>query len=206
MMSVEQNLIQKFPSTVNIHSFHHSKAGEAARRICTTNPPVIGLSIRISQKGAIDLIALAESQDVYLIDVKDIKGVTPPALNLRGILGRGRLTIASFEMAHVALYVYRDLNEHVQGVDLSTLLSLSTRTPWKASKFIAQKVFLDANRTNIDQLWEGDVEAGHRETCLRAWISAKYVIYLSALFARIEFDIAIGQQRCVWMKLVSHHR
>jgi len=75
-------------------------------------------------------------------------------------------------MAHVALHIFRDLKQHLQGIDLSTLLSSSAGKPWQPSKFVAQKLYYDIRKADIDRLWEGDPECGFREVCLRAWLSA----------------------------------
>jgi len=172
MDSIEQRLIPTLPPTITVRHFRRSQATELARRLEDINPPVFGLSIRLSSD-AVESIALATSNEVFLLKIEtgDRKkqpslAAFDPLINLDGF------TLAAFEMAHVALHIFRDLKQHLQGIDLSTLLSSSAGKPWQPSKFVAQKLCYDIRKADIDRLWEGDPECGFREVCLRAWLSA----------------------------------
>jgi hypothetical protein len=175
MDSIEQNIISTSPSNINVRHFRRQQAGEVARRLLDINPVVVGLSACLSPTTYIvESIALATSNEVFLLklEIGDSNELPSPAPDLVRILD-GFMLVA-FEMAQVALHIFRCSRQHVRGVDLSTLLSSSTKKPWQPSRF-AQRLFSDAHTVDIDRLWEGDPECGFREVCLRAWLSARYV-------------------------------
>lgn len=173
MDSIEQNLISTSPSTISVRHFRPQQAGEVARRLLDINPVVVGLCARLSPTYIVESIALATSNEAFLLklEIGDSNELPSAAPDLVRILDG--FTFVAFEMAQVALHIFRCSRQHVRGIDLSTLLSPSTKKPWKPSKF-AQRLCSDARNVDIDQLWEGDPECGFREVCLRAWLSARY--------------------------------
>lgn len=170
MDSVRQSLIPTLRSTIPVHHFRHRQVDLMAEKLSGANP--VGLSIRLSSTGVLDFLALATSNEVCLLKFE--AGKLPLSeLNLSSILDG--FTLVAFEMAQLALHIHRCLQQHVRGVDLSTLLSSSTKQPWRPSKFVEIKLCYDCRKLEIDQLWDGDSEYGFREVCLRAWLSARSV-------------------------------
>jgi hypothetical protein len=174
MDTIEQNLIPTYPPTITVHHIRRRQAGEATRRLLDINPKVVGLSICLSTSPvAVESIALATSKEVFLLklDIGDCSNLPLPTLDFLSL--SDGFTLVAFEMAQVALHIYRSAQEHVRGVDLSTLLSPSTMKPWPPSRVVTQRLSYDARKFGIDQLWEGGLECGFREVCLRAWLSAR---------------------------------
>jgi regulator of nonsense transcripts 1 len=93
----------------------------------------------------------------------------------RLLLGTAGLLVG-FDMAKLALRLHRDLKLPVLGIDLSTLFSKNTREPWRPSQFINAKVSPSINKFQVDNLWNSANEQGNRNVCLRAWLSAWYVL------------------------------
>lgn len=174
MDTIEQNLIPTSPPTITIHHIRRRQAGEAIKKLLDINPRVVGLSIGLSTSAvAVESIALATSTEVFLLklDIGDCTNLPLPTLDLPSL--SDGFTLVAFEMAQVALHIYRSAQEHVRGVDLSTLLSPSTMKPWPPSEFVTQKLSCDARISDVEKLWEGGLECGFREVCLRAWLSAR---------------------------------
>jgi len=174
MDTIQQNLIPTFPtfpSTITIHHIRRRQAGEASRRLLGINPKAVGLSICLSTPPVtVDSIALATSSEVFLLKLDDCNHFPLPTLDLLSLSDKS--TLVAFEMAQVALHIYRITQEHVRGLDLSTHLASSTLKPWSPSKIVTEKLSNNARKSNIDQLWEGGLEGGFRDVCLRAWLSA----------------------------------
>jgi hypothetical protein len=173
MDTIEQNLIPTFPPTITVHHIRRRQAGEATRRLLGINPKpeAVGLSICLSPTTvAVESIALATSSEVFLLKLDDCSHFPLPTLDLLSLSDKS--TLVAFEMAQVALHIYRSAQEHVRGLDLSTHLASSTLKPWSPSKIVTERITDNARKFNINQLWEGGLEGGFREVCLRAWLSA----------------------------------
>jgi hypothetical protein len=86
--------------------------------------------------------------------------------------------LIAFDIVRIALQIHRDIRAYFNnGVDLSTLCSLSTREIASPSRLVGTRVSHMANYSKIDSLWYGGGkdESSDREVALRAWISALYV-------------------------------
>jgi hypothetical protein len=168
MNSLQQYILPGYPPTVPVYHFRHGQSAEVLRRLLNLNPATVGLSIRLSSKGIVDCLALATSQEVLLVKLE-----TGSTELISLAFDGSRFTLAAFDMAQLALHIYRNLKQRVQGVDLSTLMAPSTRKPWQPSRFV-QRFFPDVRVIDIDQFWDGDRECGFQEICIRAWLSARY--------------------------------
>lgn len=174
MDSIQQSLVPTSPSTITVRHLRCQQAGEVVRRLLDVNPAVVGLSVgRLLPTGVIESIAFATSKEVFLLKLETGGSKKSPlsTLDLSGILDK--FNLAAFNMAQVALHIFRGSRQHVRGVDLSTLLSSSTKKPWQPSRFVTQLLCPEARKAEIDRLWDSDPECGSREVCLRAWLSAR---------------------------------
>jgi hypothetical protein len=183
MDCIKQNIIPTSPANITIRHFRRRQTGEAFRQLLTMEPGIIlGLSIRLSADGTVDLLALATSREIFKLELDSSSKNS--SLDLSSALDHA--TLVAFEMAPVAVHIHRSSQQHVRGVDLSTLLSPSSRQPWKPSTFVERKLCSFAQALDIDRLWESNQEDGFREVCLRAWLSARsgtrlYRRYLASL-------------------------
>lgn len=166
--------------TIPVRQFNRLQDRELSQRLADAQTVAFGLSVKLSRSGKLEYVAFATPEQVYLMKVEKTDG-PPSAMNLRSILNGSRFTLAGFEMAKLALDIHRGLEHRVRGVDLSTLLSASTRRPWSPSTFVVERLSSAARRLDIEKLWEGDPECGFREVCLRAWLSAMYVSAFSTI-------------------------
>lgn len=172
--TITQNVLPSAHSTILIHHFSGSKVTELSQKLSDARATVFGVSVKLSRTGDLEYIALAASDQVYLVKV-DANNAPNPAKIRSSILNGSRFLLAGFEMAKLALIMHDGVGQRVRGVDLSTLLSTSTNKPWAPSKLIAtEKVSPNARRADIDKLWRVDPERGTREVCLRAWLSARF--------------------------------
>ncbi|EJF57438.1 hypothetical protein DICSQDRAFT_69502 [Dichomitus squalens LYAD-421 SS1] len=89
----------------------------------------LGVSLRLSPKdGTVDVVAFATSSHIFQVSLGDqtsLAGNRRVATgdSLSRLLGNVNCHLAAFDMARVALHLYKQCNVHVQGIDLSTLFS-----------------------------------------------------------------------------------
>ncbi|KAJ7435910.1 P-loop containing nucleoside triphosphate hydrolase protein [Mycena galericulata] len=153
----------------------------------------VGISTQVSSDGRLKRLALATCDAVTLISVesKEQSWMKMRDTALAGLLRSGPVLVG-FGIARIALQIHHDIRVHINnGVDLSTLCSLSTREPWSPSKLVGTRLCPMASFSKIDRLWYGGAESEHseREVVLRAWISAMYVIYDPSRSAQQELSI-----------------
>lgn len=174
MDSIKQNLLPSPHSTILIHHYNGAKVAELSQKLFDARITVLGVAVKLSRNGDLEYIALAASNQVYLlrVDNKDAAKHT----RLRSILNGSRFLLAGFDMATLALLIHRGIEQRLRGIDLSTLFATSAHKPWSPSKLMAELVSPAARRTDIDQLWNGDSQRGPHEVCLRAWLSARFEI------------------------------
>ncbi|KAF9459527.1 P-loop containing nucleoside triphosphate hydrolase protein [Collybia nuda] len=174
MDSITQLLLPKpaYPETIKVRCFSRSQAGNAADLAKATGEPYFGLSVTLATSGEVGLIAVATSQEVFLLSVGANKG--PPLLNeqFKDLLsGASSSTLIGFEMARLAIQINRDLGTPVCGIDLGTLFS-GTRNPWNPGELITNKVCPQAKSSNVNSIWGSGFDGDEETVCLRAWISA----------------------------------
>ncbi|KAF7350700.1 Nucleoside triphosphate hydrolase protein [Mycena sanguinolenta] len=136
----------------------------------------VGISTQLSSDGRLKRLALATCDAIVLISVDSN---TQSFLKMRDtalaeFLLDGPILLA-FGIARIALQIHRDIRAHFNnGVDLSTLCSISTRESGSPSRLVGTRVSHMANCSKIDNLWYGggEDEWSDREVALRAWISA----------------------------------
>ena len=139
----------------------------------------VGISTQLSSNGRLKRLALATCDTIVLVsldsNVQSFLKMRHTAL--AEFLLDGPVLIA-FGIARIALQIHRDIRAHCNnGVDLSTLCSISTRENASPSRLVGTRVSHMANCSKIDNLWYGggEDESSDREVALRAWISALYV-------------------------------
>ena len=174
MDSIKQNLLPSPHSTILIHHYNGSKVAELSQKLFDAQATVLGVAVKLSRTGDLEYIALAASNQVYLlkVDNKDASKHT----RLRSVLNGSRFLLAGFDMAALALLIHRGVEQRLRGIDLSTLFATSSQKPWSPSKLMAEIVSPAVRRADVDQLWNGDSQRGSHEVCLRAWLSARFEI------------------------------
>ncbi|KAJ7212891.1 P-loop containing nucleoside triphosphate hydrolase protein [Mycena haematopus] len=91
----------------------------------------VGISTQLSRNGRLKRLALSTSDAVLLVSV-DCHPQSSRHTALAELLLGGPIFVG-FGIASIALQIHRDIGTHFgDGVDLSTLFSLSTREPWMA--------------------------------------------------------------------------
>jgi hypothetical protein len=163
-MSVfRQNILRHASPNITFHRAvpHNSYLDSLLDRL---GDSTIGVSYSLCSSGSVISIALATTTDVVLIHVTP---TSRPQSRLARLLG-GEVTITSFNMAKTALYVLRDLQYHVEGIDLSTALSKSTAAPMTAAQ-VVKEMLLQDNVDRVKALWMEDKDENVR---LRAWVAA----------------------------------
>ncbi|TBU59568.1 P-loop containing nucleoside triphosphate hydrolase protein [Dichomitus squalens] len=135
----------------------------------------LGVSLRLSPKdGTVDVVAFATSTHIFQVSLGDqtsLAGNRRVATgdSLSRLLGNVNCHLAAFDMARVALHLYKQCNVHVQGIDLSTLFSGLDGSPDTPAELAYKKVHPDVNRHRIHAAWYRDEV---KDVCLRAWLSA----------------------------------
>lgn len=178
MAYVTQSILPALPAALSTSRYTRAHFGQAMARILASKPPVVGISISLSSEGIVEMIALAIPSVITVLEFSGPSGRNHQALcttDLPSNLFKG-ISAASFDMAQIALHINLCTRQHIIGVDLSTLLSPSTGSPWRASKMARQVFAHGADEAGINQLWNGGMGDGFQSACLRAWISLKCVI------------------------------
>jgi hypothetical protein len=174
---LSQNLLGGgIPSSIPVRSFSRQDAREPAGLLeAFDGCPVLGVAVRLSAKGHVNLLALASPDRIYLLTTGSTDAEKFPAnASLGELLGGSCTTVAGFEMAKLAIHIYNDLQCDVRGVDLSTLFSPCPRKAWEPSDFAAKRMSSDINSHNIYNVWDDSNEKRSGDhACLRAWFSAR---------------------------------
>jgi hypothetical protein len=181
MKLIKQNLIldPHLPRTIPVQ---RCQTGDIAARLKAMQPRVLGVAIQVSAAGHVKTLAFSTSQSIYAIDidVQNSRALSGEALFVDLLAGATEITLAGFDMAAQALYLYRHLGLHVQGVDLSTTHSRFTNRPCLPSEVVGESGYQDVMLNQVDKLW--DILGEWRELCLRAWISAR-LLFVSFLIS-----------------------
>jgi hypothetical protein len=158
----------------------------------------VGVSLRLYADGHVAAIAFATiSEALYLtieapLFVADRTGIIGANLGPKyskkvglpdiiiKIVTSIEKTLVGFSMARLALHLVREFGWHINGVDLSSLLTSSREKLLTPSDFLYKKVYDRVNRRHVDSLWypDTDDETTMSRVCQRAWISAVSVIIL----------------------------
>ena len=170
---VSRSIVLRTPSLRDI--------GTVTSHIFDNDSRALGLSLRMSPKdSSIDVIAFATSTHVFQVSLADQApqvGTRRLAADgkLSGLLGNTSCHLAAFDMGRLALHLYGECGVHVRGVDLPTLFPSSHGSPDPPAQLASKKIHPDVNQHRIHAAWYRDeVE----DVCLRAWLSAVYVVLL----------------------------
>ncbi|OCH91054.1 P-loop containing nucleoside triphosphate hydrolase protein [Obba rivulosa] len=164
-----QDLLPSFETAPDLYRIPSKGETDVARRLSESGPETLGVALQLSQTGQLDAVAFATSSRVYFVPAETM--CTDTAMKgLEAFFSESSSCIlAGFGMARLALHIHRCTGVHMRAVDLSTLLSISTRESWPPSKVVYERMDSQVNRSRINALWlaQGDINI-----CLRAWISA----------------------------------
>ncbi|KAI0644790.1 P-loop containing nucleoside triphosphate hydrolase protein, partial [Trametes meyenii] len=147
------------------------------RNLAQVEVKAVGVSLRLSEKGAIHAIALATTQRVVQITVDVHTPVDSSAGNLSdgvrdlvNTLARPHCLLFGVAMMRAAILIRQQLGADSQSVDLPTLYSRLVREGVPPPGRIASEVLHGRAKTyDINALWYC---SSSKDLCLRAWISA----------------------------------
>ncbi|KAK7444835.1 hypothetical protein VKT23_015152 [Stygiomarasmius scandens] len=186
MSSFNQTLPPYSPRSIPVLRHKLRYADNAARSLLDslpntpqTQPPTIGISISQGAEGIINSIALATTENVFLIDITvetssgKISSDAIPFENVfKQLLAAPNATapfLVGFDMPRLALRLFVLLGYHIKGVDLSTVCSPGGEA-WIPSKIVSAK-FGNIDDFRVNSLWHENNES-EENLCLRAWLSA----------------------------------
>ena len=177
-----QKLVPGLPSTISVISLGAQSCGVLRDALNTgTGTKVFGVSLRLSKKGLMEVVALGTPETVFLISLvhdnpaqkrrKQASKAKPPPdpVSLSHILDNEHCLLAGFQMPRLALLLQRQASAHVYGVDLSTLHAKNKRKQVSAAELADRHLSNRVNQRNIHALWLRDEDD---DICLRAWLSA----------------------------------
>lgn len=172
---LEQDIIPSISPRLYVYSHHISHAGRVAKILRDRNRPTIGISIQLSNRGNLDAIVLSTGPYVHYVSCDD-EEVDEENFFLSKLLNSQFGTIVGFNMARLAIHIYRALGVNSSGVDLSTVHPDCRTRLWNPSELVLRKLYPHVDKHKLDSLWYGkNGDTASRDACLRAWISAKYV-------------------------------
>lgn len=154
------------PTRIPVRRYLSHEVEKLVQAVQLHGASVLGVSLQLSVDATIDTLALANKDRIYLLD---LQAKLPRARRLQELFYCKDCPLVSFDMARVALQLYRVLGCHSIGVDLGTLASPSTRDSWSPQTFIRNRINPDVNRHDFNTIWFGQ---GEDNLCLRAWLSA----------------------------------
>ncbi|KAI1783492.1 P-loop containing nucleoside triphosphate hydrolase protein [Ganoderma leucocontextum] len=170
---IQQDLIPPHldiaPRSVCLRKLGARDVGAIIKHILDNDTCVLGLSLRVCAKdGKVDTVAFATRTHIFQVSL----GQTNPGNcndDLARLLASASCQLAAFDMARLALHLYKQCRVRVHGVDLSTLFAVSTAAPDTPAELVSKRIHLNANRHRIHAMWYNDeIE----NVCLRAWLSA----------------------------------
>ena len=165
MSFIQQDLIPSHRD-ISIRRLGVRDVGTITKHILDNEAPVLGLSLALCPKdGKVDVVAFATSTHIFQVSLGQ---TTPGTCNndLAQLLSSARSQLSAFDMARLALHLYKQWGLRVRGVDLSILFSASIDTP---AELVSTRLSPNANQHRIHSLWYNDEP---KNVCLRAWISA----------------------------------
>src|ERR1700728_4642189 len=90
-----------------------------------SHPTVLGMSLQLSSCGEVKALALATSEDVFLLSPDSKSNISPTDSLLADMLTCKSFPLAGFDIARMALHLSNDWNYQVRGVDISDALGLA---------------------------------------------------------------------------------
>lgn len=169
-----QNLVSGLPSLVDVQRLSVDTSDIPRFVLNDADIPVaFGVSLRLTEKGAIDTVVLATPTRVFQIRLTGYPAGAPALVILASILPHQSTFLAGFHFQRLALVLHNHFQVHIRGVDLSTLHSISTFAQLSPAQ-VASKVFECKVRWDkIHRLWDRNDDDN---LCLRAWLSAWYAV------------------------------
>ncbi|PIL29510.1 hypothetical protein GSI_08318 [Ganoderma sinense ZZ0214-1] len=172
---IQQNLISPdldiAPRSISLRKLAAKDVNVITRHILDNDTAVLGVSLRTSAKdGRVDLVAFATGTHVFQVTLGQASPVGSNCKDdLSQLLASARCQLVAFDMARLALHLYKQFGVRVHGVDLSTLFSTSTAAPDTPADLVSTRLHPNINRHRIHALWHDEEE---RSICLRAWLAA----------------------------------
>ncbi|TFK48133.1 P-loop containing nucleoside triphosphate hydrolase protein [Heliocybe sulcata] len=186
---------------VVVRRYATKNVDDAVEYLREISPSVLGISLHFSSQGSIKAIAFATPTQVVWVSTEKLA----PTSGLGTLLRDASVRLASFDMAQVALLIYKDLGFHVRGVDMSTLIAPSTRAPFSPSTF-AQKMGLALPSHKLDVLWDSNEE---QDICCSAFLTAKLAqVYDSTIewTPKVKTEILEKKQLLCLADIVTERR
>ncbi|TBU26538.1 P-loop containing nucleoside triphosphate hydrolase protein [Dichomitus squalens] len=168
MPTLEQDLVPALVTSVPVKRLTADSCQVLINRLGRGSPEVtivpLGISLRLSKKGFIEAVALADSDQVFQITVtKDVSFAM-----LASVLKHPRYLFVAFGMARVALLIHHQFGVDVRSVDLSTMHDKSPREQ-QCAAHLARKLWGTVRAQGIHNLWW---HHSNKDLCLRTWLSA----------------------------------
>ncbi|KAF5363110.1 hypothetical protein D9757_012038 [Collybiopsis confluens] len=181
MTTIPQNALPLSPKQISVHRHTRQQAASVIAGLRLDPSSIVGISISLKDKGALDHIALATNKDdVHVIDAN---GPSSKKTDKQLFKILGSCTLAGFMMARIAIRLHHHFQQHVQGVDLSTTFFNSSEAAGHPSAVIERSGLCQLTDTfPVDSLWHGnDTKHAVKKLCLRAWISAQVANHKESL-------------------------
>lgn len=172
IQNVAQMVLPFYPRLLPVRQFHRRHMGEATRLLKDSEEfQHIGVAVTQSEHGVLQHLVLSTSEHIVAISLDgNSRELSTANQSFRSLLREDQdVVMVGFDMARLAIHIHRRLGFQVRGVDLSTLCSGSTNSPWSPSKMVARKLYNGVDTFAVDGLWHAD---DLRDACLRAWISS----------------------------------
>ncbi|KAF5370959.1 hypothetical protein D9757_009876 [Collybiopsis confluens] len=176
-----ENALPLSPKQISVHRHTRQQAASVIAGLRLDPSSIVGISISLKDKGALDHIALATNKDdVHVIDAN---GPSSKKTDKQLFKILGSCTLAGFMMARIAIRLHHHFQQHVQGVDLSTTFFNSSEAAGHPSAVIRRSGLCQLTDTfPVDSLWHGnDTKHAVKKLCLRAWISAQVANHKESL-------------------------
>ncbi|KZP01561.1 hypothetical protein CALVIDRAFT_559374 [Calocera viscosa TUFC12733] len=164
---------------------------EKLGEVCNTTEQYIGIAAAFTDKARVSAVVLATSDIIVLVDIsdkskpEDLEAEQEARLRelLITILGRSKPTNIAVELGRQALCIHRDIGIHVNGVDLSSSLSGTTRM-FYAPEQLALMAKGHPHQKSLTELGKVLGDRGNREEGPNAMTAAVAAALFAGLFTR----------------------
>lgn len=168
--------------------------------------PFIGVAIHLCADGTLDAMALSAND--YAVVLNSPAALAAETRRRKGQTQNGPLTrllggecgrLAGFGMAQLAMHMRKAFGTHAKGFDISN--SIPAKKTQSPGQLLKDFVDLNADSHSLDTLWDvspqdqDDDPKRFNSLILRAWLSAKYGIFIILLFDK-SYNIELALVGC----------
>ncbi|KAH9856840.1 P-loop containing nucleoside triphosphate hydrolase protein [Lenzites betulinus] len=173
-----RNLVPGFPEKVMVKRLPSTHCDTLETLLGTVDRVAVkalGISLRLSKKGDIEAIALANTALVVHITVAKAHDPATSASDhehsaLSAVLNHSSRLVGGVHIARILLLLHRQVDIRAQGVDLPILFpSIIDKKPGAPGCISRRRLVSAARQYAINALWYSQ---SNDNLCLRAWISA----------------------------------